>query len=435
MSNSKSLILIKGFLLLLVIIHTTTLYAEHAPYRKGVSFENIPPGENGDISTITKATPELQDKRINLPGQDGKLLRGVHPKSHGCVDATFEINKDINKEFQRGLFRNPGKVYKAKIRFSNASVKVADDLEKDARGIRQNGSRGMAIKVYDVDGKMIERDKKRKNQDFLMINTPEFAFASVRGYKFLTETLLASEDGTNPSSLFALVVVLSQINQWGLPPFPQPTEIDLAKLKQAAEGSAGKLQIPARFSVQDLQELTTTLNIVFTKIQPKTVRNPAQEQYFGASSYLFGPKRVMKFSAAANPSVAQVKFNIPPDDPSVNYLRKALAASMGEKQTLIYDFKIQVRDQKDGFGKNQELIENTSTTWAKDGISEIDQYQNVAKITISAPQDVSSEKAVQECEDLAFTPWHSLRAHQPIGGINRLRRSVYDSSAYHRLSK
>ena len=428
----RSIIPIKGFLLFSILINTIASYAANSLDQKKPSFEIVPSGESSDISTITIATPNLQDKRVNLPGQNGKRLRGVHPKSHGCVDAEFEINKNIAKKFQRGLFKTPGEVYKAKIRFSNASVTIADDLEKDGAGMRQNGSRGMAIKVFDVKGKIIEKDKKRKNQDFLMINTPEFAFSSVRGYKYLTEALLASEDGTNPNNLLGLILVLAKINQWRVP-FPQPTEEDLGKLNSVVKGQGG--QLPAGFALQDLQELTTTLNIVLTKIRPKTVRNPMQAQYFGASSYLFGKRRAMKFSAAPDKSVAQPKFNIPPDNPSPDYLREDLAKTMKQKQPIVYDFKIQVRNKKDGFGKNQELIENTSTTWAKDGISELDQYENVAKITIPVPQDTSSKKALQECKNLAFTPWHSLMAHKPIGGINRLRRSVYTSSASHRGTK
>ena len=33
------------------------------------------------------------------------------------------------------------------------------------------------------------------------------------------------------------------------------------------------------------------------------------------------------------------------------------------------------------------------------------------------------------CEDLSYTPWHSLEAHRPIGGINRARRPVYEATS------
>ena len=31
------------------------------------------------------------------------------------------------------------------------------------------------------------------------------------------------------------------------------------------------------------------------------------------------------------------------------------------------------------------------------------------------------------CENLSYTPWHSLPDHRPIGGINRARKVVYEA--------
>ena len=63
---------------------------------------------------------------------------------------------------------------------------------------------------------------------------------------------------------------------------------------------------------------------------------------------------------------------------------------------------------------------------------EIASYVNVARITIKVPQMPHTPEALEHCEKLAFTPWHSLADHQPLGGINRLRRKVYSNSAEHR---
>ena len=385
------------------------------------AFEKIPEGESAQIARITELTSRLQDQRIVLPEQLGQLLRGVHPKSHGCVNAEFVINSNIAKEYQVGLFAKPGKKYRAQIRFSNASVKVAHDLEDG-----NNGSRGMAVKVYDVDGEFLDLDKGRKNQDFLMINTPEFAFADVRGYAFLTETLHASEHGNDASKLLGLVVILAEVNQTP-PPFPEPSAEDLEKLRGIVASQGG--QLPPGFSLEDLNDLTTTMNIVITKIQQLTVRNPMQVQYFGAAPFLFGHGKVMKFSAAPTETTEQPAFA---SDPGENYLRDAVTETMRANREISFDFKIQVRDKTDDFGTDQVLIESASTTWDTAQQKEIDAYVDVAKITIPAPQAVDTESAIAECENLVFTPWHSLKAHQPVGGINRLRRSVYLNSAGHR---
>lgn len=385
------------------------------------AFEKIPSGESQQIARIAEQTTDLQDKRKDLPEQQGKLLRGVHPKSHGCVDAEFIINADIPEKYRVGLFARPGKKYYSQIRFSNASVKVAHDLEDE-----KNGSRGMAIKVYDVEGEFLEKDNGRQHQDFLMINTPEFAFADVRGYAFLTDALQASEHGNNADSLLGLVVMLAKINQTP-PPFPQPEQQDLEKLKGflASQNS----QLPPGFTLDDLKDLTTTMNIVVTKIQQRTVRNPLQVQYFGAAPFLFGKDRVMKFSAAPDKLTEQARFESLPNE---NYLGEALAESMRGNNEIHFDFKIQVRDSEADFGDEQVLIESATTTWDTAQKTEVGAYENVAKIKILVPQGTDTERAKAECEGLAFTPWHSLAAHQPVGGINRLRRSVYTNSAVHR---
>ena len=52
--------------------------------------------------------------------------------------------------------------------------------------------------------------------------------------------------------------------------------------------------------------------------------------------------------------------------------------------------------------------------------------QKVATITIP-PQQFESPEQSQFCEHLSFTPWHALPEHRPLGGINRTRRSVYQT--------
>ena len=35
-------------------------------------------------------------------------------------------------------------------------------------------------------------------------------------------------------------------------------------------------------------------------------------------------------------------------------------------------------------------------------------------------------------ENLSFTPWHTLPAHEPVGAVNRLRLTVYEALSRHR---
>jgi len=160
-----------------------------------IDVEVIPAEEAEDIRTNTALTVELQAKRKQFPRQAGEVLRGVHPKSHGCVNATFTVIGDIGREYQIGLFGKPA-TYAARVRFSNASVLKLGDLEGG------NGSRGMAIKVLGVVGPLLLSDGGSRNQDFLMVNTPEFAFANVRDYLRLSRVLVAHPLGADPGPYF-----------------------------------------------------------------------------------------------------------------------------------------------------------------------------------------------------------------------------------------
>jgi hypothetical protein len=52
-------------------------------------------------------------------------------------------------------------------------------------------------------------------------------------------------------------------------------------------------------------------------------------------------------------------------------------------------------------------------------------FYKVAKITIPK-QAFDSDAQRSFCENLSYTPWHSLPEHRPLGGVNRIRRIVYE---------
>ena len=52
----------------------------------------------------------------------------------------------------------------------------------------------------------------------------------------------------------------------------------------------------------------------------------------------------------------------------------------------------------------------------------------VADLRIPA-QTFSSEAQDTFCDDMAFTPWHALPEHKPLGVVNRTRFVVYTATA------
>ena len=109
---------------------------------KNVNFETIPDGEAEQIQEVTDLTVKILDMRYGSKGQPA--LRQVHPKSHGCVKATFEIRDDLDKSLAVGLFAQPGRSYDALI-LAVAHQQFAD---LGADGIRRLGAPNSVI--YDV---------------------------------------------------------------------------------------------------------------------------------------------------------------------------------------------------------------------------------------------------------------------------------------------
>ena len=372
--------------------------------------EVVPDREDEMISEIADLTVKLQEKRGPLQG--GEIFRGVHPKSLGCVVASFTVLKHIGGDYRVGLFARP-ETYEAMIRYSNAAVLKLPDL-KDG----ENGSRGMAIKVFGVNGPVMLMDGGARNQDFLMINTAAFAFANVRDYLRLSRALMADRHGASPN-LFFLPLALAALGR--------PAEYESAEVTQRRQFLNGVIKnspVFEGFTPED--EANTFLSSqVVGKIKSKAVENPLEVQYFSAAPFRYGFDRVMKFSvvpaAGEEPRKAfspEEAFSRDPD-----YLSRALKKSLAQGKTIHLSFMIQVVEESQLAGRKQDMIENAALAWDEEEFP----FVKVAHITIDP--DGQNEPLVDACDALQFTPWHALAAHEPLGGINRLRKPVYCASA------
>jgi hypothetical protein len=362
------------------------------PPRRGAQIEKIPPEEQAQIDHVADLTRQQLERRYSAAP---RFLRGVHPKDHGCVEAKFTISPNLPPQVTTGLFKDLGREYRAAIRFSNAAPLVMpDSLEPgpDGKPTVAHGSRGMAIKVYGAHGARLVPGDGERSQDFLMINQPVFAFANVEDYEALSQIIL--EDKENPRRWFARMAN------------PDP----------AVSGRAKRtMQI-----VQQVKALTSP-----PSFQPPPM-SPLDNRYFSAAPFMLGDGYVMKFAATpVNPKTGDVAASV--NDP--DYLRKALRQRFAEAggKDICFDFQIQYRRADSFAGKVETEIEDVSTLWDEAQYP----FLTVARIVIPQ-QDVASAERQEFCERLAFTPWHGLVEHRPVGGINRLRRKVYEESSNRR---
>ena len=105
-----------------------------------------------------------------------------------------------------------------------------------------------------------------------------------------------------------------------------------------------------------------------------------------------------------------------------NYLRANLSEVI-ENNDACLKLSVQIRDQKD---KDKYPVEDSSIRWKID-------YIDVGKIEIHK-QVFDSTEMNSFCENLKFSPWHTLPEHFPLGRTNRARKEIYEVISAHRHS-
>ena len=154
-----------------------------------------------------------------------------------------------------------------------------------------------------------------------------------------------------------------------------------------------------------LHELITALSITVRR-----VANPLSTQYFSMTPYLYGD-RACKFSwQPVGPASA---FQERTTD---NFLHDNLVKALTSTDAV---FELCVQFQID---PKAQPVEDPTVVWTEAAAP----FVPVARLTIFQ-QVFDTPERIAFGEALSFTPWHGLTAHRPLGGINRMRRAVYET--------
>ncbi|MCS5642354.1 MAG: catalase family protein [Dehalococcoidia bacterium] len=132
-------------------------------------------------------------------------------------------------------------------------------------------------------------------------------------------------------------------------------------------------------------------------------------QYYSMTPYLLGKDRAIKFSARS--CNTDIPFDLNEDNP--DFLRKQMKEYLSANDAC-FDFLVQER--KEGMP-----IEDPTVLW---DFAEAPLVP-IARIEIKK-QVFDTEVQNTFCENLSFTPWHALPEHRPLGGINRVRKVIYE---------
>lgn len=154
-----------------------------------------------------------------------------------------------------------------------------------------------------------------------------------------------------------------------------------------------------------LRELT--LFIKGTKVH----HNPLDLNYWSTTPYLFGTQTVKYSVRPSSDNTKKLENSLTPKDALREIMKQQL-----EKQGASFDFMVQFQNNAESMP-----IEDASVEWSE----KASVPRKVATLHLP-PQSFDSEAQETACENLSFSPWHALKEHRPLGGINRARKDIYD---------
>ncbi|MFW0759444.1 catalase family protein [Pseudomonas sp. H11T01] len=239
-------------------------------------------------------------------------------------------------------------------------------------------ARGMAIKLLDVPGtQLLKEQQSRGEQDFVMFSHPNFFVSDVAEYR---QNVAAQADGKTVMAFFP---------SWD----------------------------PRSWQARHLFIALATL--------APAPASPTQTTYFSVSPYKFGTANA-KFRVAPDPESCPI-YDLPTQNQALpNFLRSALNQQLStDRVPACFVLQIQRQDPA-----KYMPIEDASIEWRESDAP----FETVARIKIPA-QDFDTPALNLQCDNQSFNPWFGLEAHRPIGGINRLRKAVYEAVSDYRHAR
>lgn len=348
------------------------------PYEARYEYE-----EEGEQETRAQLLQTLHGISATTYADSGHATRSVHAKSHGLLRARLQVLDGLAPELAQGLFAVPAG-YDAVMRISTIPGDMLDD--------KVSVPRGMAVKVIGVPGTQLssldadDGEPPAATQDFVLVNGPAFLAPSAK--KFLGSLkLLAGTTDKAPRLKQALSTVL------------QGAE----KALEAVGGESGTLKSLGG--------------------HPET--HVLGETYYSQAPILYGAYMAKVALVPVSPELAALRGAHVDLDGKPNGLRDAVVAFFS-RHAATWEVRIQLcRDIA------TMPLEDASVAWPE----EDSPYLPVARLT-ALPQAGWSEALSRAVDDsMAFSPWHGVLEHRPLGSIMRVRKAAYAMSARFRFER
>ena len=349
-----------------------------SPLRFSPAVEKIQPDEAETHAQMVEALLKISATTY----ADGhKALRSVHAKSHGLLKGKL-IVRDLPAVLAQGLFAKPGE-YATAMRFSTSPGDLLPDSVSTPRGL--------AIKVFGVEGARLPaldgaETSADTTQDFVLVTGKAFLAPDSKHFLRSLKLLAATTDKAE-----GLKVVLSAVLRG--------TE----KAVEALGGESATLKAMGGY--------------------PET--HILGESFFSQAAIRYGDYIAKIGVVPVSASLAALTDQPLDLNHDRDALRKAVRSHfMGNGG--IWEVRVQLCTTLDDMP-----VEDTTVPWDENKSA----YVTVATLDVPC-QDSWSDLLQQSIDDaMAFSPWHGLAAHQPLGSIMRARRHAYPASAQFRLTR
>ncbi|MEO5686532.1 MAG: catalase family protein [Burkholderiaceae bacterium] len=338
-----------------------------APLRFSPVYEHPAPDEAQTQASIDEQMRKIQERTY---ADGGKALRSVHAKGHSLLVGELRIAAGLSSELAQGLFAHPGTLPLV----MRLSTIPGDILPDDV-----STPRGMAIKIIGVAGERLPGSEGDVTQDFLLVNGPSFGRPDAKSFASGLKLLAATTDRAEGAK--------------------QVLAAAFRGIERAVESLGGQ------------SATLTTLGG-----HPET--NPLGETYFSQVPILFGEyfgKICVRPASASLKALykAPVDLKHKPDG-----LRDAVAAYF-EEQGGEWELCVQLCTDIGAMP-----VEDASVVWDENASP----FVPVARIVCGAQAAWSDSRARGIDDGLAFSPWHGVAAHRPLGSVMRIRREAYQAA-------
>ncbi len=335
----------------------------YLPYRDDI--ETLEPGEQESIDGIVAGM--TQESRT-VEKRDGHAVRASHAKSTACVVGKLTVAADLPPELAQGLFARPG-TFDVAVRFAQGPGEKLGD--------RVSTHRGMAIKVFGVEGEKLP-GHDAPTQDFVLASGTTFPAGTAAGF-------------------------LRQAKKIGLT-VPMPEGV-----KSAAAAIA--------------RNINAVLNAVGTGPSPTLdfyghpFSHPLDDYYFSQCPIRYGDYVAKLGAFPVSPDqIALDDWQLDPHQDEDGFRHAAI--DYFADRDAVFDLRVQLWANAE-----TQPIEDTSVEWpAQDS-----QYLTVATIRLPRQAAYGADRVRYFDEVMTFRPAHSLAAHRPLGGVMRARMQVYQA--------